>query len=336
MIVGSTFSGVGGMDLGLMRAGMEHAFFCELDPWRQRVLDKHWPEVPCFEDVRDLSVQMVNGLGIEEPDLLVGGFPCQDVSLAGRRAGFDGERSSLFHEFARLAYELEPDWILLENVLGLLSSNDGRDMAAVLETLARLGYGVAWRVLDAQYFGVAQQRRRVFVVGRLGGQSASEVCAHALCSDWCPEPPEGAWKKRGPRAQGSAGSTGVVGSLTAKKNGWRIGADETGGGHIIATLDKRDGGVDVKEAQGGHDVPTSTGARRLTPTEMERLMGWPDDWTLVDGEPVYDQVNGRWLHQAGTSDSARIAACGDGVVAPVAEWIGRRIMAASQDATLGP
>lgn len=326
MIVGSTFSGAGGLDLGLERAGMTHAWMCEQDPFRQRILDRHWPDVPCFDDVQSLTGGMLDALGIERPDIMVGGFPCQDLALPGKRAGFDGDRSVLFYEFARLAVELNPTWILLENVLGLLSSNAGRDMAAVVGTLAGLGYGVAWRVLDAQYFGVAQQRRRVFIAGRLGGRDASEVCADALGCGRGAQAPRRARPARGPLATGRA--DGVVGTLGAKRNGWRIGADETGGGHIVATIDKRDGGADVKDAQGGHLVEGEVGVRRLTPVECERLMGWPDGWTMVDGEPVYVHRRGRWERERGTSDSERYAACGDGVVAPVAEWIGRGILAA--------
>jgi DNA-cytosine methyltransferase len=100
-------------------------------------------------------------------DLLCGGFPCQDVSVAGQRRGLAGSRSGLFHEFARIAGTLRPRWLLVENVPGLLSSNGGRDFGVVLGTLADLGYGLGWRVLDSRFFGVPQRRRRVFVVGAL-------------------------------------------------------------------------------------------------------------------------------------------------------------------------
>lgn len=100
-------------------------------------------------------------------DLLAGGFPCQDLSVAGRRAGLAGDRSGLFFEFARIAETLRPRWVLVENVPGLLSSNGGRDFGVVLGTLADLGYGVAWRTLDSRFFGVPQRRRRVFILGAL-------------------------------------------------------------------------------------------------------------------------------------------------------------------------
>jgi DNA (cytosine-5)-methyltransferase 1 len=136
---------------------------CEIEPFPQQVLKRHWPEVTVYDDVRTLDPGQLEPVG-----LLAGGFPCQDISVAGRRAGLAGERSGLFHEFMRLAAGLRPKWLLLENVPGLLSSNRGRDMGAVLGKLGELGYGYAYRMLDAQYFGVAQRRRRVFIVGCLG------------------------------------------------------------------------------------------------------------------------------------------------------------------------
>ncbi|HRC62622.1 MAG TPA: DNA (cytosine-5-)-methyltransferase, partial [Dehalococcoidia bacterium] len=161
---GSTFSGVGGLDLGLRRAGLDHAFFAELDPWRRAVLAAHWPGVDVYDDVHAVR----SGAG--PVDVLAGGFPCQDVSIAGHRRGLAGARSGLFFEFARIAADLQPRWLLVENVPGLLTANGGRDFGCVLAELADLGYGVAWRHLDARYFGVAQRRRRVFLVGHLGGR----------------------------------------------------------------------------------------------------------------------------------------------------------------------
>ena len=169
MRVGSLFTGIGGFDLGFERAGMEIVWQCENDKKCQSVLRRHWPEVTVYDDVRDI------GTGAEAVDLVCGGFPCQDVSVAGRRAGLAGERSGLWHEFHRVLQCLRPQWVVVENVPGLLSSNRGRDFATVIQGLVQLGYGVCWRVLDSQYFGVAQRRRRVFVVGHLGDGRAAQV-----------------------------------------------------------------------------------------------------------------------------------------------------------------
>lgn len=173
MKVGSLFSGVGGFDLGFERAGFEVAYQVEFDKHAQAVLKRHWPNTPLFEDVRNVTATELPAV-----DVLVGGFPCQDLSVAGRRAGLAGARSGLFYEFARIIEETGPEWVVIENVPGLLSSRGGRDMGAVLGTLSELGYGWAYRVLDSQYFGVPQRRRRVFIVGRAGARSRS--CAEVL------------------------------------------------------------------------------------------------------------------------------------------------------------
>ena len=167
----STFSGVGGLDLGLDRAGFQCAAQVEIDPDCRVILAEHWPGTPRFNDVRTFR-----GRNVGAVDLACGGFPCQDVSVAGKRKGLAGERSGLFFEFARIVEEKSPQWVAIENVTGLLSSHEGRDMGTVLGTLADLGYGWAYRVLDAQFFGVAQRRRRVVIVGCLGDAArAAEV-----------------------------------------------------------------------------------------------------------------------------------------------------------------
>ena len=170
MRLGSLFTGIGGFDLAFERAGFELAWQVEIDEHCRRVLERHWPEVRRHRDVRHVHDERAARCPgcLSAVDVLAGGFPCQDVSVAGRRAGLAGERSGLWFEFHRLAAHLRPRWVVIENVPGLLSSNGGRDFGVIVRGLVELGYGVAWRVLDAQYFGVAQQRRRVFVVGCLG------------------------------------------------------------------------------------------------------------------------------------------------------------------------
>ena len=178
MRYGSLFSGVGGFDLGLDRAGMSCAWQVEKDPMARGVLDYHW-NYPTFDDVTTFGKASAPDGSV---DLICGGFPCQDLSVAGRRAGLAGERSGLFYEFMRLAAEFAPRWLLIENVPGLLSSDEGRDMAIVTSTLAGLGYGWAYRILDSQYFGLAQRRRRVFIVCCLGEPArAAKVLFESDC-----------------------------------------------------------------------------------------------------------------------------------------------------------
>ena len=167
--VGSLFSGIGGFDLGLERAGWTVRWQVESNPFRRQVLKRHWPQVELRNDIR------TDTNGLERPDLICGGFPCQDVSVAGKREGLAGERSSLWYEFARIVADTRPPWVLVENVPGLLSSNEGKDFEIVVSGLAECGYGVAWRVLDSQNFGVPQRRRRVFIVGYLGAPCPPEV-----------------------------------------------------------------------------------------------------------------------------------------------------------------
>lgn len=179
----SLFSGIGGFDLGFERSGMTSVSVCEINKNAQDVLKKHFPHATLFDDVRTIGV---NTHGRKSVDLICGGFPCQDLSIAGKRAGLAGERSGLWFEFARIIDELEPRWVVIENVPGLLSSNRGRDFAVILQWLVKRGYGVSWRVLDAQYFGVPQRRRRVFVVASFGSGRSAEVLFERESGEWNP------------------------------------------------------------------------------------------------------------------------------------------------------
>lgn len=185
MKVLSLFSGVGGFDLGLERAGMETVALCEWDKKAAHVLRRHWPDIPIYGDVSDLTGAQLIADGVH-PDLVAFGSPCQDLSVAGKRAGLAGERSGLFHEAVRIIRELReltdgtlPRWVIWENVVGALNSNGGADFGAVLDAMADLGAVFSeWAVLDAQNFGVAQRRRRVFLVS----------CLDPGAARGCPDP----------------------------------------------------------------------------------------------------------------------------------------------------
>ena len=174
----SLFAGVGGFDLALERNGIEVVASVEIDKKAQNVLRRHFPNATIFGDITEVTGEQLINAGFTPHDgIITGGFPCQDLSVAGKRAGLAGKRSGLFWEICRLLDETGAQNFILENVPGLLSSNNGRDMAAVLEALVKRGYRVGWRVLDAQYFGVPQRRRRVFIVGCLGnsGRTPEEI-----------------------------------------------------------------------------------------------------------------------------------------------------------------
>ena len=163
MKYGSICSGIEAATVAWHGLGWEPAFFSEIDNFPRAVLQHHYPNVPLHGDFTT-----INGDEYGHVDLLVGGTPCQDFSVAGLRAGFAGERGNLTLEFARLVDRMRPQWVVWENVPGVLSIDGGRAFGAFLGALAEIGYGFAYRILDAQYFGVAQRRRRVFVVGYLG------------------------------------------------------------------------------------------------------------------------------------------------------------------------
>jgi DNA (cytosine-5)-methyltransferase 1 len=355
----SVFSGVGGFDLGLERSGWRCAGQIEVDPFCARVLARHWPDVPRWGDVTTFDpawLQLAERRGSEcgtrstrnigeEPDssssagvwgidLLCGGFPCQDLSVAGRRAGLSAARSGLFFEFVRLAGELRPRWILLENVPGLFSSNGGRDFALILNTLDELGYGVSWRVLDSRYFGVPQRRRRVFLVGHLGAACPIKVLFER----------EGGERDSAPSGEAGESAAGTLGGGSGKR-GWcsdiermtfvpsALSYQETGLGWwnesdttLVTAHEAKNGGTAVLPiAFSNRALDTGSAAerlRRLTPTECERLQSFPDGWTCVCGVQPYSTANCR------CPDSPRYAALGNAVTTNVAFWLGQRLLTA--------
>jgi DNA (cytosine-5)-methyltransferase 1 len=158
---GSLFAGIGGMDIGLERAGMKCAWQVEINPFCNQVLERHWPNVKRYLDVRDVGKH-----NLESVDLIAGGFPCQDISNAGNRAGIDGERSGLWSEFHRIICELRPRYVIVENVAALLI----RGMGRVLGDLAASGYDAEWRVFRASRLGAPHRRERLFAIAYPVGQ----------------------------------------------------------------------------------------------------------------------------------------------------------------------
>lgn len=160
------FSGIGGFSLGLERAGMKTVAFCEVDKKARQVLKKHWPEVPIFEDVKTLTKDDLDERGISV-DVVCGGFPCQDISLAGKGAGLEGERSGLWWEFHRLIEEIRPKWVIAENVSALRS----RGLDQVLRSLAEVGYDSEWHCIPASAVGAPHQRDRIWIVAHPNGSN---------------------------------------------------------------------------------------------------------------------------------------------------------------------
>lgn len=320
MKAASFFSGIGGFDLGFERAGIEVILQCEIDASCRELLGKKFSAL-VLEDVRAISAafrrirkgktgsldyakwqRLFELLGTAS--VWCGGFPCQDLSIAGSRAGLVGERSGLWYAFRRIIALFRPTWVVLENVPGLLSSHGGRDLAAVLGGLEKLGYRWAYRVLDAQFFGLAQRRERVFIVASLGDFRCAEVLfeRESVCWDSPPSREEG--KDAAEASRGGAADCGIPSVAPTLLSG----VNETGGTRPPgSTVDNCDGlipavavafkpshftrGKDgapsectpplTADADKGDQDPivnAFAGVRRLSPIECARLQGFPDSW----------------------------------------------------------
>lgn len=284
MRVGSLFAGVGGFDIAAERAGMEVSWQSEVDAAASRVLEHYWPGKN-LGDIHDIRTPPA-------VDVLCGGFPCQDYSVAGNREGLAGDRGALWWEFHRLIREGRPEWVIGENVPGLLSSRNGADFATIIESLTECGYGVVWAVLDAQYFGVAQRRRRVFIVGHSGGEPRPEILALA----------EGMFGHPEPRRETRQDAAATASPGTPISFNWQTGVGQyEPNSTTVGTLHV-----------GQTPAVTQPQVRRLTPLECERLQGFPDNWTATPGN----------------SDTQRYRQMGNAVAVPVVEWIMRRVAAA--------
>ena len=272
----SLFDGCHMFGHALRNVGAECVGTSEIDKHAAAVTAYHYPKTPALGDVRNVETTRA--------DLIVAGFPCQDLSVAGDRRGLAGERSGLFWEIVRIARASTPRWILLENVPGLLSSNGGRDMGTVVGALGQLGYGWAYRVFDAQHFGVPQRRRRVFIVGYLGdSRRAAKVLfeLESVRGDSAPGREAGA---------GSAGGVGVgvsVGgqiSHTLTGEGFDASEDGTGRGtSIVADLVQMTSATNRSNPQPGDPAPTMATSSRLT------AFNWRgDDYAPRDQPPCLD------------------------------------------------
>jgi DNA (cytosine-5)-methyltransferase 1 len=351
LTLGSLFDGIGGFPLAASRAGILPVWASEIDKKCQQVTAYHFPDMVQLGDITKLD-----GRSLSPVDIITGGSPCQDLSVAGKQAGLKGERSGLFMEMMRIINEMrseagKPRYVVWENVPGAFSSNKGEDFKAVLEAFAgevpmpkrwepagmvsgRRGV-TCWRVLDAQYFGVPQRRRRIFLIHDFGGERSREILFEQRGVPGNNEPSREAGDE-------------VARSLTNCPT-WR-GADHdnlipcywNGEKQVANTLDasvaarrqampdkNRLNAVVVRtfpnelhrsnpledktftlETGNRQAVGHNAAVRRLTPTECERLQGYPDGWTGLEG----------------ISDSARYRMLGNSVAVPVVEWIMRRIV----------
>jgi site-specific DNA-cytosine methylase len=377
----SFFSGVGGLDLGLERAGWRTVSFSEVDPYASAVLAARWPGVPNLGDITRLA-----GSGRLEPagdgrvveaagngalgarseyrmaTLWSGGFPCQGLSVAGKRRGLADERSGLAFAFLDLVGRHRPSWVLLENVPGLLSSHAGRDLGALLGALGELGYGWAYRVLDARHFGVPQRRRRVFILAHTvdGHPDADGPAAVLAVGTRCRRhPPTGIETGEEP-APGARAGVDIARAVTGTS--WKRHDDDTD--TLVASA------ITSSAGHHGHSSPRGDGIDNLV---VDRPPPDPDGVRAPDGlagrvdggdglaatlnsggnaggfrtEPgehlvvgalrehvrpgsntdhtVLGGGSGMTADEPDGLDSHRYRCCGNGVVSSVAEWIGLRL-----------
>jgi DNA (cytosine-5)-methyltransferase 1 len=296
----SLFAGVGGFDLAMQRSGIKVVAAVEIDKKASEVLARRFPETKLFEDVKEVTGEQLRAAGfIPEQGIITGGFPCQDLSIAGLRRGLAGERSGLFHEIIRLTDELRPQMLILENVPGLLSSQSGKDMGIVITALVERGYGVSWRVLDSQNFGVPQRRRRIFIVASLGNhRQPVEVLFERESSFWDFEALGKTRKNTSERTEAS------VRTFVKAKRAQNINDDESWvEKETVPTINA----FDIGDTRATTLILEKI-VRRLTPTECERLQGFPDGWT------------------EGQADSNRYKQMGNAVTVPVVEWIVQRVV----------
>jgi len=278
----SLFSGIGGFELGIGDKA-ECIGYSEIDKYAIQIYEKHFNHKNYGDCTKIIASEL------PDFDLLVGGFPCQAFSIAGKRRGFNDTRGTLFFDIARILKEKHPRNFILENVKGLLSHDNGRTFKTIISTLVELGYGVEWQVLNAKNFGVPQNRERVFIVGHLGGFGGKQV--FPITSD------TGEITESVKRKRITTGRTRNFGS-----SGQLHQPDE-----ICSTMTQSMG-------TGGNNVPCITGTRirRLTPKECERLMGLPDNWTLEGTEGKI-------------SDTQRYKMCGNGIVSNVVAEVIKRL-----------
>jgi len=340
MKLGSLFDGSGGFPLGGIIAGMTPVWSSEIEPFPIRVTEKRLPQMKHYGDVSKIS-----GADLEPVDIITFGSPCQDMSVAGKRAGLDGARSGLFFQAVRIIKEMrakygKPRYAVWENVRGALSSAGGEDFRRVLEELCRVkddavdvprppkgkwqsagrvmgdGYSIAWRVLDAQYWGVPQRRKRIYLVADFDGDSAGKILFESEGVSGHSEKMQSAWQDFARTARNSAGETGwgkevlndQGGSPACNQGGMLVLFDNhredaryTGPCDASPTITSHlgTGGLNAPLVVTDYKSPPVVNAdwrvRMITPLECARLQGFPDWWTdcLTDSEPSDAEVR-KW------------------------------------------
>ena len=293
----SVCSGIEAVSVAWELLGFRPIGFSEIEPFPCELLKQKYPNVKNYGDITQYEKW-----NIGQFDILDGGTPCQSFSIAGKRGGTADERGALMYAYLGIVEAYRPRWIIWENVPGVLSSNSGYDFTSFLAGVEECGYGWAYRVLDAQYFGVPQRRRRVFVVGHIDNRT--DLAAKVLFEQ-----------------QGVCGNI-AAGSEIQKKTTAAIGKGVNyfrRGGNYKYHKDKKAATLRSSAASDCFDLVLAREKkyiRRLTPLECERLQGFPDNYTQIEwrGKPAEQ-----------CPDSLRYKAIGNSMAVPVMRWIGERI-----------
>lgn len=301
MNVGSLFSGIGGFELGFERAGMRVSWQVEQDAYCRAVLARHFPDAARYEDVREVGAR-----NLAPVDLVCGGFPCQDLSSAGRGAGIDGARSGLWSEFARIVRELRPRYVVVENVPALLTGKGKRwdrgPIGRVLGDLAEARYDAEWACLSAREFGAPHLRKRVWIVA----YPARDAEAGAA--------PEPRAERQRARARGQRSRAADLADTDTQRQQGRAG--ELGPPGRGELEDGRGAGGELPDAEGpGREARSADRLGEDQPAEGPSRPGW---WSA---EPAVGRVANGVPHRVD-----RLAALGNALVPQIAEWIGRRIL----------
>ena len=316
MTVGSLFSGIGGFDLGLERAGMDIRWQVERDPWCQKILAKHWPDVPRYGDVTTLT-----GDELEPVDLICGGFPCQPVSLAGQQKGTDDDRW-LWPEFQRLVGVLRPRYVLVENVPGLLTANEGHAFGEIIGDLAELGYDSEWTMLSAADVGAPHLRKRVWIVADAdhdGGSWSEKTRREA--------------RPRSLRPHRSQSNHPDV--ADADHDGLEGYGREHELGKTSSEKSSYGGGQRGRATLADADHQRCVGGRQPEQREQQGSRRGKPHRRLSDGRVFDAPVGGQWTTEPDVGQVAhgvprrvdRLKGLGNAIVPQCAEWIGRQILA---------
>jgi DNA (cytosine-5)-methyltransferase 1 len=303
----SLFSGIGGFELGI-GGRAECIGFSEINPYSISIYEHHFPNHKNFGDIRRIDPKELPPF-----DLLVGGFPCQAFSIAGRRKGFDDPRGALFFEIVRIVRQAKPRLLFFENVKGLVNHEGGKTFAAILGALDEVGYDCQWQVLNSKDFGLPQSRERVYIVGHLRGTPRPEVfpvCGEGSEGHMPREPSKtiglNSMRIRNASPEGYAlAEVGDCIDLSYPSSTTRRGRVGRGISHTVLP------GMEL------YTLAREGRLRRLTPLEIERLQGFPDRWTA---EGV------RYGNMMPISDTQRYKCLGNAVSVPVVDAIVKRLL----------